>query len=175
MNHQPFETWVLSGETLDADQHRQLEQHLGSCAHCRQLSAAWQSLLPMIYAVEPVAPTPGFTRRWQARLEREQVFVQRRQSWLIFSLSLGAATAFLLVLTLLVAFSYSTPLDWILGFVANLASLVTFTNAMQQVFAVLANLVPSVWLVSFAAVLAVMSTAWIAVLHKYTVSWRAVE
>ena len=91
MNHQPFEEWLLSDENLTPEEEQALQAHLETCEECPQLIEAWQEVRSEIRRLPEVAPAPGFSKRWEARLEAERIRRQRRLTWFLLALSgLGA-------------------------------------------------------------------------------------
>ena len=40
MNHQPFETWLLTDEELRPENERALDEHLETCGHCQEIKDA---------------------------------------------------------------------------------------------------------------------------------------
>lgn len=102
MNHQPFEDWLLADEPPTGEQAIELDEHLQECPRCSQLDASWSEVHRLLQTAEQVAPAPGFTQRWQARLDAEQQAALRRrnhrQPWLLFALSFGIAVVLLALL-----------------------------------------------------------------------------
>ncbi len=86
MNHQPFEEWLLSDESLSPEEEQALQAHLETCEECPQLSTAWQEVRAEIQRMPEVSPAPGFSQRWQVRLEAERIRQQRRLTWLLMSI-----------------------------------------------------------------------------------------
>lgn len=87
MSHQPFETWLLSEEPLDAAQQREFSAHLKECEDCRQLSNALAQVDQVFDASSNPAPAPGFSQRWLVRLSQSRQHRQVRRYW-FFTLGL---------------------------------------------------------------------------------------
>jgi predicted anti-sigma-YlaC factor YlaD len=104
MNHQPFEEWLLADEPPAGEQALELREHLRDCPRCRELEAGWAGVHILFQSSEQIAPTPGFSSRWQTRLyaQQEQAFKRRhhRQPWLLFALNFVIAAALLILLSL---------------------------------------------------------------------------
>ena len=163
MDHQPFETWMVTEELLLPDQEQRLHEHLEICESCRQMSTAWQEVQGIFSATTLAEPSAGFTERWQVRFnemsETETARSQRRASWLFFGLTMGAA---LLILGFLVIQFFSTvqaPVQVFIYAVTILAGLVTLANAVQVAFVpfmevLIVNIPPLWWFIlAFAACL----------------------
>lgn len=124
MNHQPYETYLLSEEPLAQDHQRELNAHLETCAECRELKRAWQAIHGELLIAPTVAPQPGFSQRWSESLAERKARKQVEQ-----------VRKFFLILTFLIVFSFlgavvtilatSTPGDWI----ASTARVLTMTFA----------------------------------------------
>ena len=98
MNHQPFEEWLFADEPPTGEQAIALKEHLDQCLRCRQLVESWSEVHQLLHSSEQVRPAPGFTARWQARLEtqqQEQHRRNRRRPWLLFSINMAIAAALL--------------------------------------------------------------------------------
>jgi anti-sigma factor RsiW len=100
MSHQPYENLLLSTDTLDEVQQKQLDLHLQDCPHCASLAAALAGLDKALTHSPSPAPLPGFTQRWHVRLSDIRQKRQKRNLWLM---TLGLfALAVLIASTILV-------------------------------------------------------------------------
>jgi len=159
MNHQPFENWLLSEETLTPKNERTLQDHLETCDQCRELQAAWNGVIDLFLDVPEVEPAPGFVNRWQNRLVTErQIELSVRHRWqsIIMLILIGNVIAGLVVL-LSTQFltTFDTPLAFILSGVYRLASIVTWINTVENIFTTLFRTITSVVPAGLWAVLAV--------------------
>lgn len=136
MNHQPFETWLLSEETLSPENTGALDAHLETCGHCRALKDSWAGVLDLFTDVPDLDPPSDFVSRWQERLVSEhQMDLSIRHRWqsMIMLILLGniiAALVFLLGTQFLTTFE--TPTQVILSFVYRLATFVMVANGFQN-------------------------------------------
>lgn len=73
MNHQPFESWLLSEQSLSREEKQTLQVHMQECSHCTALAEVNLALK----SAKMVAPAVGFTQRFTARLEAQHA-VERR-------------------------------------------------------------------------------------------------
>jgi hypothetical protein len=80
MNHQ-FYTDLLFEDTedLSPEQSQILNAHLESCENCRSLARAFFGLEAVLNQADMVEPEPGFTARWQTRLENNRLQAYSRQ------------------------------------------------------------------------------------------------
>lgn len=83
MSHQPYETYLFSGETLSADQHSHLEAHLMTCEQCAHLAHAMTHLDVTFSNSSAPSPANGFTDRFQARLTAHRQKQLSRNLWLM--------------------------------------------------------------------------------------------
>ena len=159
MNHQPFENWILSEETLSPENAGALQDHLETCNQCRELQAVWVEVVDLFQGVPDVEPVPGFVNRWQERLAVErQVELSIRHRWqsIIMLILIGNVIAGLVVLLgSQFLTTFDTPLSLVLSGVYRLASMVTFINVVQNVFATLFRTIISVVPVGLWAVLGI--------------------
>jgi predicted anti-sigma-YlaC factor YlaD len=78
----------------------ELKQHLQSCDNCQQNYQAMQQVDGLFRqaALQMVAPTAGFSQRFESRLNQHQT--ERRQAWLaILALLLGAILLFIFIIS----------------------------------------------------------------------------
>lgn len=148
MNHQPFENWLLSEDSLSPENASTLRDHLESCDHCRELQAAWTGVVGLFQDVPDFEPAPGFVNRWQARLEVErQVELSVRHRWqsIIMLILIGNVIVGLVVLlgTQFLT-TFDKPLELVFSGIYRLASIVTYINAAQNVFITLYKTITSV-------------------------------
>jgi hypothetical protein len=148
MNHQPFENWLLSEDTLSPENTSSLRDHLESCDHCRELETAWTGVVGLFQDVPDLEPAPGFVNRWQARLEVErQVELSVRHRWqsIIMLILIGNVIVALVVLfgTQFLT-TFDKPLELVLSGIYRIASIVTFFNAAQNVVITLFKTITSV-------------------------------
>ena len=92
MNHQPFETWIFSEESLQPEDREKLDQHLQTCEDCRKISIAMESVRQTFTSAPSPAPAPGFTQRWQAHLARHKNAQQQRRMWTLTLILFGLAS-----------------------------------------------------------------------------------
>jgi anti-sigma factor RsiW len=90
MNHQSFQDWLFE-DNLDITRSDALHSHLEACNECRSLVGAFHQVENSLRTAPIVAPTPGFTMRWQARLDAERDRLHRHQVRLAFAIGLGGA------------------------------------------------------------------------------------
>lgn len=99
MTHQPYQDWLFE-DTLDVTQTDALRSHLDACVECRSLVGAFHQVEHSLRTAPLVAPTPGFTLRWQDKLDAERSRLHRRQVRL--ALAFGLSGAFILLALLAV-------------------------------------------------------------------------
>jgi hypothetical protein len=141
MNHQPFEDWLIADEPLTGEQTLELREHLRNCTHCCELEASWSGVEKLFQVSEQVAPTPGFTDRWQARLQAQQqqalITRHRRQPWLFFALNLLIAAALLILLGFQVWRTFNSPQQLLLVKAFILSFVLTIVDISQDILTAL--------------------------------------
>jgi hypothetical protein len=100
MTHQPFQDWLFE-DTLDVAQADALRSHLETCVECRSLVGAFHQVERSLHAAPLVAPTQGFTLRWQSRLEAERGRLHHRQVKVAAVIGVSGALILLALLAIL--------------------------------------------------------------------------
>jgi predicted anti-sigma-YlaC factor YlaD len=126
MSHQPYETWLLSEESLDEEQEKALQTHLEDCRQCQQLSQSWTQVQSLISTSSEPEPAPGFSLRWQQRLAIRREHQQQRKMWL---LTLGLLALALIIFLSLAVITFSSH---------------SFSYEISQTFASLARTVAKI-------------------------------
>lgn len=67
MNHRLFEQWITERPPLTPNEQSALQQHLQECPTC---FALWQ-VDGLLREAPAISPSPGFSERWQARLQEK--------------------------------------------------------------------------------------------------------
>ena len=148
MNHQPFETWLFSDETLSPENADALSAHLESCNNCRELQDAWTGVIHLFDDVPQVEPAPGFTNRWQERLaEERQLNMLMRHRWqsVIMLILIGnviAGLAFLLGTQFFT--TVKSPADLILPWIYRFTSAFTLFSSVENISITLLRTLTSV-------------------------------
>jgi hypothetical protein len=102
MEHQPFENWILSGESLTSSQSVELASHLVVCQYCQSLEEGKMGVENLLKSATFESPSPGFTNRFRYMAARRKEEAKRLQSYFF----LGA----ILAATILVSIGYFTIL-----------------------------------------------------------------
>jgi predicted anti-sigma-YlaC factor YlaD len=146
MKHQPFETWILLDETLTSEQTRQLEDHLHTCEHCRQLRDAWIGAQTLMGESQALEPALGFTQRWEERLhlERRKQLLNRHQwhAWIILILIANVVSILAVVLGIQFFATYDSLAEVLLIWVYRIASFLTVVNVLQNFISTLLSVIP---------------------------------
>jgi len=155
MKHEPFTTWLISEDPLEPEEDQELRVHLKNCEDCRQLQAASLRVDDLFQRTSPVRPFPGFVNRFQKRLEvelLEEKYIRHRwQSLIFFILTVNVIAFVLLVLGVSFYTTYSSPAEFILAYINQLTSLISFLNTAQNIALIMINSLislvpPSVWM-----------------------------
>ena len=96
MNHRLYEDWLFihldpNAGALTAQQAADLHAHVQQCASCQRLASSWRETDVELRRRTMVEPAPGFSTRWQARLEADRKRLHQRQSLLVLAFYMGAA------------------------------------------------------------------------------------
>jgi hypothetical protein len=109
MDHQPFEQWIFDDNLHSGQQDKLLLEHLEQCNDCVKLDRAWAEIEKELQKPVMLAPSPGFSNRFQSRLAERLAEEHHKQAikslvvigtgilitmaafvtWLIFSHSIG--------------------------------------------------------------------------------------
>lgn len=98
MEHQPFEQWILSGESLTPSQSAELAKHLVICQHCQAIDEGIIGVENLFKSATFESPSPGFSNRFKFMAVQREEEVKRLQSYFFLG---GILTA-----TVLVAIGY---------------------------------------------------------------------
>lgn len=165
MNHQFIEEWLFADEPLTQQEKAQLQEHLSTCAACRQLASAWSDVEGSLHRAAVESPAPGFASRWQARLEADRLRLHRRQSLAILAFSLGGAVLLLASLLIVLWPMLNTPdvLLWV--WLSRLLGLISLLEDIEQSVGALFHsasvaIPPLVW-VLIAGLLTELAVLWV--------------
>jgi len=153
MNHLPFETWLLNEQPLAPEQQRDLNLHLRECEHCTALAEVNLAL----HSVKMAEPAPGFTARFQKRLEMKRALERRNRLAGGLVLVFGGLGLTLLLAGPWLASFIGSPAAWIAAVVNFLLSLLTMAQAISDIGSILLRVLPGfippvAWLVIISAV-----------------------
>jgi predicted anti-sigma-YlaC factor YlaD len=138
MNHQPFEKWLLADEPPTGEQTLELRNHLRDCPRCRQLEVSWAEVNDLFQNSEQIAPAPGFTTRFQTRLEAQQARNRRlyRQPWFLLVLNIGIAAVLLILLGLQLWRAFNSTAQLLLVKAFFLSIVLTIADVVQNILAI---------------------------------------
>jgi hypothetical protein len=176
MNHQPFETWLLSEETLPPVQAQALREHLQSCEACQGLEQSWSGVAQLLQKTGPAAPAPGFTARWQARMAEERRLRQQRNAWRMLAFTGSIAFVLLILLGATALDLFQSPEQLAMYLVYRVSSLyflgqVSF-NALPEVLRSLTGVLPLALLMFVMGSISVLGVLWIVAYQKIMAVWR---
>ena len=169
MNHQPFETWLLSDEPLSPENTSALDEHLKTCQHCQQLQDGWLGVVNLFDDAPDVEPAPGFVTRWQAHLEADRqvglVARYRWQPWIMLILIANVIAGLVFWLGTQLFTTFESPTQFVLFWIYRLVSTLTFVTTAQNILVTLlrtlTSVVPAgVW-IALAAGLGASSVVWV--------------
>ena len=132
-----------------------------------------------LHASPLAEPAPGFTNRWQLRMEADRVRQQRRQSLLILAFCIVGAGLLLGVLALLSLPLAGSPLALIMTWVSKGWVVISTANVIQDMLALLfkalVNTVSPIWLMLVLGVGSLMAVLWAASLRMLMLPRRVVK
>jgi anti-sigma factor RsiW len=174
MNHQPFESWLLSEDDLDKDQSQSLRDHLANCERCASAEASWNEVQQLFDTTPQVTPAVGFATRWQARQAERTHLRQQRQSWILFGGIAAGSFVLLVMLIIQVVPVLRSPENLVLFIIYRLASLSAYVRAAQNlVFSLLGTIIPlvpsPVWIGLF-GMFSMICVLWFVVLKQLSYS-----
>jgi hypothetical protein len=175
--HQQFEEWLFSSEPVSSVQTLALHEHLLTCVHCRELTAAWQGVEHQLMTAPTVSPSPGFTERWQARLIEERIRRGNRQVKYFLAFSLGGAVLLLGILAYLIWPVIQSPYPIILALAVRITSAFTtadhITSTLSTLLTITLRVIPPTLWVGSAVALFSLCIVWIFILRKVVLQHRS--
>lgn len=81
MEHQPFENWILSGDSLTPSQSVELASHLLVCLHCQSVQEGIMGVEDLFKSATFEAPSPGFSNRFRYMAAHRKEEAKRLQSY----------------------------------------------------------------------------------------------
>jgi hypothetical protein len=168
MKHQPFEGWLLNDIPLTAEQKRELDLHVRSCAYCSALMETGV----ILHSAKMVAPAEGFTARFQARLVEHRLADRRRRVWGAILFLVGGVSVLAWLAGPSVLRFLSSPEVWIASLVEWGIFLITTFQAMSQAGEVFLNMLPGfvppfAWMI-IASAFAGISLIWSISIWRFT-------
>ena len=170
MNHQPYLDWLFAGdepndEPLTQPQHTALQDHLQSCEACRSLFDAWHKTEAHLQEMTMAAPQPGFTSRWQGRLEAERIRAHRRQIRAMLVFCVGGALLLFTALVILILPWVHSPNLLVWTWLYQVFTIYSFVELAQDLLAGLLQTATGVisitWLVILLGLLSELGVLWI--------------
>lgn len=180
MSHQPFETWLLSDEPLAPPQVAALQEHLEYCESCRGLSASWADVRNLLVHSGPARPAPGFVNRWQMRFAAQQTRqgyrIEQEESVLFIGITAGIALLLMLALLASGLANFESPSQVLMIGLYSLGNLISSLNAVENILAVITQIVPRVmpptgWII-LVTLAGLLILAWTYVMQKVLVTRR---
>lgn len=137
MNHQPFESWILDGQTGTPAEKEQLNKHLEVCPHCAKLQQSWLEARHQLRAA-PVKKAPhNFIGMWQANLVLFKEKQKRKQARTLLATFIGGALIALIALSAILL----PKISLISVIVMVTSSVVRFLESIKQVWTLILSLV----------------------------------
>lgn len=168
MNHQPFNSWIYD-EDLSLEQEGALRQHVDSCSACQMEQIAWETVQQAMLSSKMVAPSVGFTQRWQDQLAARQIKEQKQQIRRFFLFTLLLSATIILAMGGAIFFS-ATPARVIVNSVSFLTDIVVNWNLFHHTLLSVGKFVhPAVPIVIAAVLSLILSGAiflWIAAIYR---------
>ncbi|MBW6473545.1 MAG: hypothetical protein K0B14_10500 [Anaerolineaceae bacterium] len=134
MDHQPFEEWIFEQKERTKEDSIKLNQHLLDCEQCTELQSAWGQVETLMFQTPMVAPAPGFTRRFAARMEMNKEILHKKQA---IKTLMGIGLILIIIMLILGAIfflSYTTG-ELIVGAVSTFTGFIqAFINLRAMVF-----------------------------------------
>ncbi len=166
MNHKPFEDMIFTPDGLKDSDRVILQNHIAVCDDCRLLSQSWEHVSIDLNASPMVEPAPGFTKRWQLRLEADLARQQRRQTLLILAFCILGAGLLLGALALLALPLAGSPLELILLWISRAWVLIStasiFQDMVTTLLKALAAMISPLWLVLLLGIGSLIAVLWAA-------------
>jgi hypothetical protein len=175
MNHLPYKEWMLSEAPLSAEQDDALQEHLRTCEACRQIEPAWMDVKALIQKTPAAEPLPGFSGRWQIRLEQHRQSKQRLLAWIILGIIVGIALVLSALFGLQLLQILDSPGNLILLVVSRLTDILNIYWSLGGLFNSVSAYIPSVpWLLMIfgMGMLSFLSVLWLATYRKLTLGGR---
>lgn len=148
MSHQPFETWLLSEEPLEAEQARALQAHLDTCEACRSLADGWAEVRSLFVNSTLVEPATGFSARWQTRVLARQsssrYSLEQEQSILFIGVTAGITLLLLLALLASGIVVFDSPSQVLMVGFYSLGNLISSLDAMENILVVMTQILPEI-------------------------------
>jgi hypothetical protein len=178
MNHQPFENWLLSEETLPPEQASALQEHLRTCDSCRKLQGSWNGVAQMFCETPQVGPAAGFANRWQARLAEQRRITQRRQVLAVLAIFGTGAFVLFALLSMHALEILRSPGQLLMIWIYRLLLYVAYADAIRDFFtsfgSVFFGFLPAhAWLFVLGAI-SMAAVLWV-VLYQHLTSPRRIQ
>jgi hypothetical protein len=169
-NHQPFEDWIFSRETISREEELTLQEHLHQCEACKYLSESIQKLEFSLKAAPVLSPVQGFSARWMVRLEENRAIQQKKQMAIFFSFIFGGAALLLPLFIFWMLPVIRAPYPYALALAYQAASIYSFTDtfasAVVTLYRTIFKVIPPSLLISLLIATTGMVAIWIAALGK---------
>ena len=184
MNHQPFRDWLFTGDETGEDvlvpqQRTELLEHLQGCETCRSILDAWPMVENHLNRQVMVEPEPGFTSRWEARLETERRTIHRRQTGLVFLFSVGGAVVLSVTLAVLTWPWLRSPNMLLWTWIYHLFTLYSYVELGQEILVKLLRTatiaVPITWMIVLVGLLSELGVLWLVSFRLLTNPRRIVK
>lgn len=171
MNHQFFETLLLSDTKPTDDEAVILQEHLITCDTCRQLSNALSDMEVMFHNSALASPRPGFTQRWEEKLALDTEKRQRRQVVAIAIISACSIAALLLLLGFALWPIFISPISvlW-----AKLINFVSWFSAVEAALDIVSTLLRVTYSVVPASLWIALSVAFLGLCAIWVVAIKQV-
>jgi len=169
MNHQPFENWLLSGESLTPEQDNVLNEHLQTCAACRRIESSWLEVHQLLQITPLSTPAAGFTARWRGRLTEQRLKRQQQAFWIILSITLIIPVALFTILALQVIEFLLTPAQWLVVWAYILSVFFSLLQMGREVVSVIGRIwpvLPLTGLFYFTGLVSLLMVAWVIVYQQ---------
>jgi len=168
MNHRIYEDWLFTSQddpqALTPEQDNALHEHIQDCESCRSLAIAWEQVENELLNEAMLAPEPGFSLRWQARLQADRLQKHQRQTTALLIFSSLGVTALLGVMLALAWPWLRTPGVFLWVGLYRLFTLFAYADAAEGFMATLlqtaTGVIPFVAWVILAGVLSELAVLW---------------
>jgi hypothetical protein len=164
MKHQQYETWILLDTDLNQEQQRDLQVHLNQCSQCQSLYQATHQLAHLFKTAPVPEPTPDFSSRWIARMEK----VENRKNRTILGITLAVVSVGTLLLLSSVGIQLRSSISYfpqiMLEMITLLANWIVFINQLSDIITPLVRIslkfISPSWLYLLGFSLSGITAAW---------------